>query len=169
MRILLTLFACFIFFASTAQTHLFPGTAWGYAPWQPFVPYSQFIPGTPNRSWQLQPFTSASVGYTFLGGGGVSYLSAPVGVILFHPLNNNFTAFGAASIAPTIFHFNSLYTTPAGYPGNGVTGLNVNASVTGGVIYTNEAKTFSISGSISVGRGSNPVYIPPSTNTRKQY
>jgi hypothetical protein len=169
MRILLTLFAFFTFFASTAQTHLFPGTAWGYAPWQPFVPYSQFIPGTPNRSWQVQPFASASMGYTFLRGGGVSYLSAPVGVILFRPLNNNFTAFGAAAIAPTIFHFSSLYATPAGYPGNNVTGLNVNASVTGGVIYTNDAKTFSISGSISVERGSNPVYIPPATNTRKQY
>jgi len=168
MRILLTLFACFTFFASNAQTHLFPGMTPGYATWLPFVPYSQFIPGTPNRSWQLQPFASASMGFTFLGGGGVSYMSAPVGVILYRPLNNNFTAFGAAAITPTIFHFSSLYTTPAGYPGNNVTGLNLNAGVTGGVIYTNDAKTFSISGSISVERGSNPVYIPPVTNTRKQ-
>jgi hypothetical protein len=167
MRILMTLYACFTFFASNAQTHLFPGTAWGSTPWQPFVPYSQFVNTGPNHGWQVQPFASASVGYTFLGG-GVSYLSAPVGIIVYRPLNNNFTAFGAATVAPTLFHFSSLYG-PAGYPGNNLTGLNVNAGVTGGVIYTNNAKTFSISGSISVERGSYPVYIPPAKNTRKQY
>jgi hypothetical protein len=168
MRILLTLFACFTFVASNAQTHLFPGTAWGYTPWQPYVPYSQFVNPGPNRGWQLQPFASVSVGYTFIGG-GVSYLSAPVGIALYRPLNNNFTAFGAATLAPTVFHFSSMYTASPAYPGNNFTALGVNAGVTGGVIYTNDAKTFSISGSISVQRGSYPVYIPPATNTRKQY
>jgi hypothetical protein len=168
MRILLTLFACFTFLAADAQTHLFPGTAWGYTPWQPFVPYSQLLNPDLNHGWQVQPFASASVGYTFLGG-GVSYLSAPVGVILYRPLNNHFTAFGAATVAPTVFHFSSLYSTSPAYPGNNVTGLKMNAGVTGGLIYTNDAKTFSISGSISVERGSFPVYIPPATTTRKQY
>ena len=169
MRILLTLFACFTFFASRAQMHLFPGTTWGYTPWQPYVPYAQFINSGPNHGWQVQPFATASLGYTFLGGGGGSYFSAPIGIALFRPLNNNFTAFGAATVAPAVFHFSSLYTNQAGYPGNNITGLNVNAGVTGGFIYTNDAKTFSISGSISVERGSYPAYIPPATFTRKQY
>ncbi len=168
MRILLTLVACFTFFASDAQTHLFPGTAWGYTPWQSFVPYSQFVNAGPNHGWHVQPFASASVGYTFLGG-GVSYLSAPVGIAVYRPLSNNFTAFGAATVAPTAFHFSSLYSTSPAYPGNNVTGLTINAGVTGGLIYTNDAKTFSISGSISVEKGSYPVYIPPATTTRKQY
>ncbi len=168
MRLLLTLFAALLFFASTAQTHLFPGPTWGYSPWQSYVPYSQFINPSLHRGWQLQPFASASIGYTFIGGGG-SYFSAPIGIALFHPLNNNFTAFGAATVAPTVFHFSSLYGNSPGYPGNNFTTLGVNAGVTGGVIYTNDAKTFSISGSISVQRGSNPVYIPPATITRKQY
>jgi hypothetical protein len=168
MRSLLTLFATFTFFASTAQTHLFPGTTWGYSPWQPYVPYSQFINPGLNRGWQIQPFASASIGYTFIGG-GVSYLAAPVGIALFHPLNNNFTAFGAATLTPAVFHFSSLYSASPAYPGNSLTGLSVNAGITGGVIYTNDAKTFSISGSISVQRGSSPAYIPPATFTRKQY
>jgi hypothetical protein len=162
MRMLLTLFACFTFFAPSAQTHLF-------VPYSQFaVPFSRFVNPGLNHGWQLQPFASASLGYTFIGG-GISYLSAPVGIALYHPLNNNFTAFGAATVAPTVFHFNSLYMASPGYPGNNFTALGVNAGITGGVIYTNDAKTFSISGSISVQRGSYPVYIPPATNPRKQY
>jgi hypothetical protein len=122
----------------------------------------------PNHTWQLRPFASVSAGYMFLGG-GISYLSAPLGIALYRPLNNNFTTFAAATVMPAVFHFNSLYATSPGYPGNNFTSLGVNAGVTGGIIYTNDAKTFSISGSISVERGSNPVYIPPASNTRKQY
>jgi hypothetical protein len=137
-------------------------------PWQPFVPYSLFTNSNPKHKVQVQPFASISAGYMFLGG-GVSYLSAPVGLVVYRPLNNNFTTFAAATVAPTVFHFNSLlYNTP-GYPGGSFTRLGVNAGVTGGVIYTNDAKTFSISGSITVERGSYPVYVPPATNTRKQY
>jgi hypothetical protein len=105
----------------------------------------------------------------FLGGGGVSYVSAPVGLVLYRPLNNNFTAFAAATIAPTAFHFSSLYSNTPGYPATNLTGLGVNAGVSGGLIYTNDAKTFSISGSISVERGSYPVYTAPRTTARKQY
>jgi hypothetical protein len=171
MRILLTLFACFTFIASDAQTHVAPAAGWGYTPLQPYIPYSLMTADNPNHSWQLRPFASASVGYIFLGG-GISYVSAPVGLILSRPLNNNFTAFGAATVAPTAFHFSSLYNTPygnPGYPANNLTGLGVNAGVQGGIIYTNDARTFSISGSISVERGSYPVYTAPRTTARKQY
>jgi hypothetical protein len=171
MRILLILFICFAFTVSNAQTHVAPAAGWGYTPWQPYVPYSVITAGNTDHTWQLRPFASASVGYIFLGG-GISYVSAPVGLILYRPLNNNFTAFGAATVAPTVFHFSSLYNTPygnPGYPANNLTGLGVNAAVQGGIIYTNDAKTFSISGSISVERGSYPVYTAPRTTARKQY
>ena len=171
MRVLFTLLVSMAFLVPRAQTHL-PiggpvGTGWGFGPWQPYVPYSLIVDGSANRGWQMRPFASASVGYTFLGGlGGVSYVSAPVGVVLFKPLNNNFTAFGAASVAPTVFNFNrfSAQSIP-----NNITGLSVNPSVQGGLIYTNDAKTFSISGSISVERSSYPVYAPSQTKTVKQY
>src|ERR1700753_1471414 len=120
MRILLTFLASILFLTPRAQTHLGPATGWGVAPVQPFIPYSLVIDGNANAKWHLQPFANVSAGYWFLGG-GVSYLSAPVGLILYRPLNNNFTAFGAATVAPTAFHFGSLYSYPAantGYPGN---------------------------------------------------
>ena len=180
MRILFTLLASIAFLAPRAQTlpaHLpvtspmsagamSAGGGWGFTPWQPFVPYSLALDGNAGHGWQVRPYASLSAGYIFWGG-GISYVSAPVGVITYRPLNTNFTAFGAATVAPTIFNFNRFAGQPM--PGNNLTGLGVNASVTGGLIYTNEAKTFSISGSISVERGSSPVYFQNRTNTTKQY
>jgi hypothetical protein len=136
---------------------------------QPYIPFPLSADDNPGHALQLRPFTSASIGYMFLGGGGISYVSAPVGLVLYRPLNNNFTAFAAATIAPTAFHFGSLYNNTPGYPATNLTGLGVNAGVSGGLIYTNDAKTFSISGSISVERGSYPVYTTPRTTARKQY
>jgi hypothetical protein len=158
------------FFLPRAQTHLPIGGRWGITPWQPYVPYSMLANDNPNQGWQLRPYASVSAGYLFLGG-GISYVSAPAGLMVFRPLNHNFTGFAGVNVAPTVFNMSRLYsdqlTNPA-YRGNRFTGLGVNAGVQGGIIYTNDAKTFSISGSISVERGSYPAYIPPRTNTIKQ-
>ena len=170
MRILFTLLASIAFLVPRAQNHL-PVTAgggWGFTPWQPYIPYSMILDGNSNgnRGWQVRPYASLSAGYIFWGG-GISYVSAPVGLIAYRPLNNNFTTFGALSVSPTIFNSNRFIGQPL--PGNNVTGLGVNASVTGGLIYTNDAKTFSISGSISVERGSSPVLFQNKANPQKQY
>jgi hypothetical protein len=169
MRILFTLLASIAFLVPKAQTHLPIGApGFGFGPWQPYIPYSLILDGNPSHNWHMQPYASATVGYTFLGGfGGVSYVSAPVGVVFYKPLSNNFTTFAGASVAPTVFNFSRLYAQPV--PGNNFTGLSVNPSVQGGLIYTNDAHTFSISGSISVERGSSPVYAPSQTKPVKQY
>jgi hypothetical protein len=171
MRILFTLLVSIAFLVPRAQTlptHLpVPGGgAWGFTPWQPFIPYSLVLDGNAGRGWQVRPYASLSAGYIFWGG-GISYVSAPVGVIAYRPLNDNFTTFGAATVAPTVFNFSRFAGQPI--PGNNLTGLGVNASVTGGLIYTNDARTFSISGSISVERGSSPVYFQNRTNATKHY
>jgi hypothetical protein len=168
MRTFLTILLLAAFLTPRAQTHLTPAAGWGYSPWQPNLPYSLMTAGDPSHGWQLRPFASVSAGYMFLGG-GISYVSAPIGLFLYRPLSTNFTAFGAATVAPTAFHFTSLYTGNPGWSGNNFTGVGVNAGVQGGIIYTNDAKTFSISGSISVERGSYPVYTAPRTTARKQY
>jgi hypothetical protein len=146
---LLTLLASIAFLTPRAQTHVPPGSGIGFTP------------------WQLRSYASVSAGYLFLGRGGMSYFSAPVGVALYRRLNSNFTAFAGVNIAPTVFNMSRLYTDPA-YPANRFTNLGVNAGIQGGLIYTNDAKTFSISGSISVERGSYPVYSPPRNNTTKR-
>jgi hypothetical protein len=135
----------------------------GYSPWQPFMPYHPADSGRQNRKWQVRPFASVSAGYLFYNG-GISYVSAPVGLALIHPLTSNVSAFAAVSASPVLFSINRLYTEPAinqGYPGSPFSkayNFGYNARVEGGLMYTNDAGTFSISGSVGIEKGSYPVY-----------
>jgi hypothetical protein len=169
MRILFTLLASMAFLIPRAQTHLPIDGRWGVMPWQSFTPYTLSLDADQSSHWQVRPYASVSAGYIFAAK-GISYLSAPVGVAFYRPINRYLSAFATASVAPTVFNIRSLYMDPLVNPaGNTFRGLNLNAGVSGGLIYTNEAKTFSISGSINVERGGYPVYVPPyKANTGKQ-
>ena len=139
-----------------------------------YVPIPSFDNNMTKSKWLLRPFASLSAGYVFFNGGGISYVSAPVGVALYHPLNPNWTAFGAVTAAPVIFNANGLSTLPIngpnqfGYPYSGGYGLGLTTGVQGGLIYTNDAKTFSISGSVRVDRSSYPVYPSYRPSSTKQ-
>src|ERR1700748_1018819 len=116
MRTLLAILVTLTFFSAKvqAQSHL-PIGGWGYGftPWQPFVTsLPSFQPVNNGSKWQLRSFSSVSLGYLFSGGGSMSYISAPVGLVLYHPLTSNLTAFGAATVAPTIFSINQLSAAP---------------------------------------------------------
>lgn len=147
------------------------GLSLGYTPWQPFMPSIVLGNNEVSRNWELKPYAGLQAGYAFFNG-GVSYLSVPAGIALFHPLNKNFSAFVGISAAPVAFSMSRLYTDPAemtSYPGNySRYGLGLNAGVQAGLIYTNDAKTFSISGSVELERGSYPVYQPARNNTKNQ-
>ncbi|MBN8855280.1 MAG: hypothetical protein BGO55_24255 [Sphingobacteriales bacterium 50-39] len=150
MRLLFTITFSMIILGATAQTHL-------------FVP--SFNVDAVKSKWQLRPFASLTAGYMFFNGGSsMSYMSAPVGLALFRPLSSNWTAYGAATITPTFFNINSLSTLPVGdpnyhgYPFQGGYGMGLTPGIQGGLIYTNDAKTFSISGHVRVERNSYPVY-----------
>jgi hypothetical protein len=125
-----------------------------------------------NRRFQLQPYASVSAGVIFFNA-PTSYISAPLGLMLAKPLSNNWAAFSSLSLAPTVFSINRLYTDPAfrspwsANPFSGAYGLGVNAAIQAGLIYTNDAKTFSISGSVILERGSYPVYTPSNKRTYK--
>jgi len=132
-----------------------------------FSPPLTFTSNDPTKNWQLSPYASLQAGYAFFHG-GISYLSAPVGVALVHPLNNNFSAFAGVSAAPVAFSISRLYTDPAANAGNFSRpyGLGLNAGVQAGLIYTNDAKTFSISGSVELQRGSYPVLSSPENKVK---
>lgn len=165
MRTLMAILASMMMLGATAQNHL-AIPAYPYARTQPvwLMPSFYFSPGfvpfDPSaRRWQVLPYASVSAGTIFFNG-GISYLSAPAGITLVRPLNDNLAAFSNLSVAPTIFNMNSLYSAPgwqSPYPG---TAYGLSTQVSGGLIYTNDARTFSISGSMSVERGSYPVYQP---------
>lgn len=155
MRILLSTILLTAFLSAKAQPpHLAPATS------------------DLTQKWQVRPYTSLQAGYAFFHG-GLSYLSVPVGVALLHPLNNNFSAFAGVSAAPVAFSISRLYTEP---PVNGSNsgnfsrpyGFGLNAAVNAGLIYTNDAKTFSISGSVELQRGSYPVYPSYRENAKHQ-
>jgi hypothetical protein len=169
MRVLLALLVSLTLFSANAQTHLPVSPSLGFTPWSPFTPFYQpiFI-NTSKPGWQLTPFASISAGYIFYNG-GTSYLSAPTGLMLSHPINKNLTGFGGITATPTVFSSLAYPGTLApGYPGFSRPNLGLSTGVTGGLMYTNDAKTFSISGRISVDRTTYPnYYVPSPRNTTK--
>jgi hypothetical protein len=178
MRTLLTALVLTSFLFTKGQSHLpIPTSAYGYtpatggfAPWANFIPYSTLAGGNPNQKWQVRPYANLSIGYLFLNGGGTSYLAAQTGVALVHPLSKNVSAFAAVSASPVLFSVNRLYTDPALNSPNNFSrpyNLGLNAGIQGGLIYTNDDKTFSISGSIGIERGSYPLYPANRTTTKK--
>jgi hypothetical protein len=171
MRTFLTILISLAVLSARAQSPLPVGAPYSAGPLRPVnTPY---LPGTPFplgasaiHQLQLRPYASISTGYIFLNR-GISYLSVPVGLALVYPINRNISAFVGASASPVVFSVNQLNS----YPGNNFSrpyNFGWNARVEGGLMYTNDAKTFSISGSVGVERGSYPGYPAYRTNTKKQ-
>jgi hypothetical protein len=167
--------ALFSFLSPMAQTHL-PVSSVNFS-------QSIFFPGYQpindsnnlNQKWYFSKYAAISTGAVFYNGGGGTFLSVPFGLQLNHPINNNLIAFAGISAAPVFFNYNSLYTGPVfnkSYPGNYITnpyGFGFNSRVDIGLMYINDARTFSISGSIGVDRGTYPVYYPSNrVITKKQ-
>jgi hypothetical protein len=175
--ILLTTFLSTTVFPSAQAQAFLPGHnlspfALGFSPFPAPGFFPPLAPAStdPTHQWQLRPYASLQAGYAFFHG-GISYLSVPAGVALFHPLNKNFSAFAGISAAPVAFSIARLYTEPAANGSGSFSrpyGLSLNAGVQAGLIYTNDAKTFSISGSVGLERGSYPVYPSTRTNTKHQ-
>jgi len=121
-----------------------------------------------HKKWFFSKYSGISTGFVAFNGGSGTFLSAPVGLRLYRQLNNNVYAFAGVSVAPTFFHSNSAAFYQPGiskYSGfmNG-NNFGINPSAHMGVMYINDEKTFSISGSISVSRGGYNYYnYSPST------
>ncbi|MHA4809523.1 hypothetical protein ACX0G9_15525 [Flavitalea flava] len=174
MRILLTIMALMSFLSPKAQTYL-PGSGLGYSPWLSHSGFNQFVDSSrSNHKWHLSKYAGLSAGSVFFAGGGTSFLSAPVGLQLSYPLNNNLYAFAGVSAAPVFFNSSYLSTYPVlnqSYPGSNFSkgyGLGLNSRVEMGLMYINDAKTFSVSGSFGIERSSYPVYPTNRVNTKKQ-
>lgn len=123
---------------------------------------------TINKKWFLTTFSGLSTGISFFKGGSATYLAAPFGLQLNRRLNNNLYAFASASIVPAFTNFNTNFINP-GFNKNfgnsyfSPNSFEINPAVSLGLMYINDARTFSISGSISAERNTYPVlpYYPP--------
>jgi hypothetical protein len=127
-----------------------------------------------HKKWFLSKYGGISAGFMAFNGGSGSFLSAPMGIQLNRQLTNNVYAFAGVSVAPFYFNTNNAFFQPGINKNNGFMNPNqygVYSAAHMGLMYVNDERTFSVSGSISVGRGySNsraPYYYTPINGPRK--
>jgi len=115
-----------------------------------------------KRKWFLSSYSGISTGVSFFNGGNATILALHEGIQLNRRLNNNLYAFANASVAPAFVSLNPSFvntTNNKNYMANPFmpNSFNVYPSVSLGFMYVNDARTFSISGSVSAERSSYPV------------
>ena len=159
MRVFFLVVMLFFFVTVKSQSEVSPGVS--FYPQQ----LSQFKKGQLHDSlsapkWFFSSYSGISTSVSFFKGANASIFSAPLGLQLNRRLTNNWYAFANVSVAPSYISINPSYL--SGFnktffrnPFNQNSfGLYPAASV--GVMYINDAKTFSISGSVSTERGYYP-------------
>ncbi len=118
---------------------------------------------TAPKKWFISKYVGVSSGIGFFNGGNATILSVPVGLQLNRRLTNNWYAFAGVSAAPAYVNFNHSFlsgNTKVGQPNNYFLRSNrfdVYSRAELGLMYVNDQKTFSISGSIGVERSSYPL------------
>jgi hypothetical protein len=151
-----------------AQTPLSFGTMNGMRP--AFRQFPQMSDTNTLRSkWSLNKYIGISAGFSTLFG-GTTFQSIPVGFQLNRQLTNNLVAFAGVSVAPTLMQFNRAFYQPKTSFMN-ANNFGVLSTAELGLMYINNERTFSISGSIGVSRGYydgySPFYAPATTPVRK--
>jgi hypothetical protein len=134
---------------------------------------SHAIESSWNKKWFFSTYSGISTGFGSFKGGYAMVVAAPQGLELNRRLNNNLYAFAGISLAPAYVDFNHSFL------GSDINKLNQNNGLFRsnsfgvysraelGLMYVNDARTFSISGSIGVQRSSNPIFnYQPVTTTR---
>ncbi len=116
-----------------------------------------------HSKWSVSKYAGLSMGYSFFKGGSASSVSVPLGLQLNRKLTNNVYAFAGISAAPTYMNFNGTFIPNSGDKTNNSfftkgnqLGLYSRAEL--GLTYVNDAKTFSISGSVGIEKNNMPVY-----------
>lgn len=152
-------------FAGGFQNNLQPGSFMNY---QYRSDSSQL-----QKKWHLNKYAGISSMFTFFNGQNASITSVPVGLQLNRRLNNNLYAFAGASIAPAYFNMNAMF--PATNLNKNYNGFNggrnrfgVYSRAEAGLMYINDERTFSISGSIGVSNYNYPSFGQSSIHTIRQ-
>ena len=163
MRILLLFIMLFSFGSAKSQTFGTVGVP-GYSQRGPFLHTIPVQDSGSNKKWFMSKYTGISTGISFYNGGRASFLAAPMGLQLNRKLNDNIYAYANIAVTPTLIRSNSnlLYSgmnkpfSPNSFSSNS---FQVNPSASVGLMYVNDAKTFSISGGFSIERN-NYQFVP---------
>jgi hypothetical protein len=138
---------------------------------QSFKDSSYYIQQLSKKKWFLTSYSNIGIGVNFFDGRTATVVSAPVGIQLNRQLNNNLYAFTGVSLASTYVNFNRSFFSPGIKPsaGSGFKSdhLGLYTSVNMGLMYVNDARTFSVSGSIGVERSNYPILRYPPANMQR--
>lgn len=119
----------------------------------------------PEKKWFISKSMGFSSGMLFYNGGNASIFAAPISLQLNRRLSNNWYAFAGLAITPAYVNFNNNFIKAPinkfgqGFNNSPSNNFSINPRATMGLMYTNDQKTFSISGSISIEK-SNYSYAP---------
>lgn len=173
MRILFTFVIIFFASATQAQTTL-PGSIQNNTVSNSLVQNRDVYNDGPRKKWFVSSYSGITAGYSFFRPGGASFMAAPLGIQLNRRLSNNVYAFAGVTAAPTYLNFNHAFLTADAnklnpfnsfyQPGN----FSMYSAATLGLMYINNARTFSVSGSISVEKNNYPSFYNNQFNTTKQ-
>ncbi len=158
MRVILLSIVLLIISAGLkAQTSSLRFNSFSYQP----VPAYNINDSIFNKKWFLTHYTGISTSFNIFRGGNATVVSAPLGVQLSRRLNNNLYAFAGVSAAPAYVNFNGHFLSADANKSLQSNSFNSNSfgiysRAEMGLMYVNDARTFSISGSISVERNNYP-------------
>ena len=174
MRNLIILFIAIFFSSPEVKSQAFTPFGVSAYPGIGYVNHIQMPDSLSKSKWSVSKFSYLSTGVSFYNGGHTTMFAAPMGLQLNRRLNNNLYAFGNVAVTPAFISLNpTLMPTPGSknYLSNPFksNSFSVNPSVSLGLMYINDAKTFSISGSISAERSSYPMFpYYPAQRTQPQ-
>ncbi|MEO9022349.1 MAG: hypothetical protein ABI237_13265 [Ginsengibacter sp.] len=171
MRLFFLVVMLFFFVTVKSQTTLSPG--FGVYPQSAvFLNNSHYHDSLSTPKWFFSSYRGLSTSISFFKGGNASVFSAPMGLQLNRRLNNNWFAFANVTVVPSYISINPSY----------LSGLNKNftnnsfhqnsfglyPAASLGLMYVNDARTFSISGSITTESSTYPILPYYPANTVKQ-
>ena len=173
MRIFTLVFMLLFCVTAKSQTILSPGFG-AYPQSRSLFNNSHFNDSVSQPKWFFSSYRALSTSISFFKGGNATIFSAPMGLQLNRRLNNNMYAFANVTVAPSYISINPSYLSGFQKTGTGKSfqqnnpGLYPAASL--GLMYVNDARTFSISGSISAERNFYPAlpYYPGNTGNTKE-
>lgn len=163
MRIILLIALTFSLTSAKSQMV----TSYGFPNYSQGIGFINNIPtgdSLAKHKWFLSTNRSLYTGISFFKGGNANFVALPMSLQLNRRLNNNLYAFANVAATPSYINLNPTYLDNGfGKPfqsnhfNSNSNSLRLNPSASLGLMYINDARTFSISGSINVERSSYPL------------
>ena len=174
MRVLLLILA-FISFISVKAQSPFPAGGISYSQRAAFNHHTILSDSNAlQKNWSVSGYAGLAAGIGFFNSSNTAFSSTQIGLQLNRRLTNNLYAFAGVAVTPVFFNFNrspgaaDLHNNYMTGPAFNTNRLGIYQGIQAGLMYVNDAKTFSISGSIGISNSSSPFYPAGRINTQKQ-